>query len=255
MSSVAPAVRHPDDILPPYPLRRFSVAEYHRLAEAGILTEDDDVELLEGYVVPKGCTLVRDEDDASGLPPWPVRRFTVDEYHRMIQEGILTEDDRVELLEGWIVPKMARNPPHDVSVALVNDALRRHIPGDWHVRPQCAATTVDSEPEPDAAVVRGRIRDYLPSHPGGGDAGLFVEVSDSSLPRDRRKKRIYARARVPVYWIVNLIDDQVEVYSDPAGEGDEADYRSEQVFRRGEAIPLVLDGQEVSQVPVDEILP
>ena len=90
-------------------------------------------------------------------PPEPVRRFTVDEYHRMIQLGILKEGDPVELLEGWIVAKMARNPPHDVVVGLVQAALSAVLPSTWICRGQSAVTTSDSEPEPDVAVVAGRF--------------------------------------------------------------------------------------------------
>src|SRR5579862_9140639 len=85
------------------------------------------------------------------IPPFPVRPFTVDEYHRMIDADVLDEGDAVELLEGWIVPKMPRNPPHDATIGLADDALRIRLPAGWHVRLQSAITTSDSEPEPDLA--------------------------------------------------------------------------------------------------------
>src|SRR5205085_1775955 len=87
-------------------------------------------------------------------PPFPVRRFTVDEYHRLIQSGILGEDERVELLEGWIVPKMPRNSRHDGTIDFVARALGLCLPSGRWCRTQEAITTVDSEPEPDLAVVR-----------------------------------------------------------------------------------------------------
>ena len=108
------------------------------------------------------------------VPPLPVRRFTVEEYHQMIQAGVLGEDDDVELLEGWIVPKMARNPAHDAVVSMVMvDVLTPRLPKGWFCRGQSAITTADSEPEPDVAVVRGSTRDYLgpPSRPGRHGAG------------------------------------------------------------------------------------
>src|SRR5438128_3370052 len=98
-------------------------------------------------------------------PPFPVRRFTVDEYHRMIQAGVLTENDRVELLEGWIVPKMPHNPPHDGTISLVLRRLCTSLPDDWIVRAQSAITLPDSETEPDLAVVRGPESRYLSRHP------------------------------------------------------------------------------------------
>ncbi len=139
-------------------------------------------------------------------PPFPVRRFTVDEYHRMIQVGLLTEDDRVELLEGWIVPKMPRNPPHDATVEIADETLRPHLPPGWSLRVQSAITLPDSEPEPDVAVVRGGARDYLSRHPGPADVGLLIEVSESSLNRDRDEKgRLFAQAGIPHYWIINWL--------------------------------------------------
>src|SRR5215831_15286794 len=85
------------------------------------------------------------------MSPYPVRRFTVGEYHRMIQAGILTEDDPVELLEGWIVPKMPHTPPHDRTIQMGNKRTGRRLPPGWDIRVQSAISTADSEPEPDLA--------------------------------------------------------------------------------------------------------
>src|SRR4051812_21590777 len=84
-------------------------------------------------------------------PPLPLRRFTVAEYHRMIETGILSEDDDVELLDGWIAQKMSCNPPHDAALGLVQAALMAVLPGEWICRGQSAVTTSESEPEPDVA--------------------------------------------------------------------------------------------------------
>jgi Uma2 family endonuclease len=191
------------------------------------------------------------------LPPLPVRRFTVEEYHRMIQTGVLGKDDDVELLEGWIVPKMARNPAHDavVSIVLV-DVLPGRIPRGWFCRAQSAITTVDSEPEPDVALVRGSTRDYLTRHPSPADMALVVEVADSSLSRDRSyKASIYASAAVPVYWIINLIDHQVEVYTDPTGPDAWPVYRVRQDYHVGDSVPFIVDGRDLGPIPVQELLP
>jgi hypothetical protein len=89
-------------------------------------------------------------------PPVPVRKFTVEEYHRLIQLGVLHEDEPLELLEGWIVFKMPRNPLHDAVVSLIlNRVLAPRLPEGWFCRGQSAVTTADSEPQPDIAVVRG----------------------------------------------------------------------------------------------------
>src|SRR5438552_1260992 len=83
------------------------------------------------------------------------RRFSVPEYHRLTEIGVLTEDDDLELLEGYLVHKMARNPPHDCSIQLVSGAIVSAKPSNWCVRVQCAITLPDSEPEPDITVARG----------------------------------------------------------------------------------------------------
>jgi Uma2 family endonuclease len=193
--------------------------------------------------------------DAEVPAPFPVRRFTVDEYQRLGQIGVLGEDDRVELLEGWIIPKMNLNPPHSVCVQLVDDAVRKQLPAGWCVRIQDAVTTGDSEPEPDVAVVRGAIRDYSDRHPGPADVGLLVEVADTSLARDRFKCRLYGRASLPVCWIVNLVDRRVETYNDPTGPDSEPGYRRRDDYGPDDQVPLILDGREIARIAVQDLLP
>jgi Uma2 family endonuclease len=194
---------------------------------------------------------------ASGtLPPLPVHRFTVDEYHEMLQHGVLTEDDCVELLDGWIVPKVPHNPPHDSTIQVIEDTLRKHLPVGWRLRVQMAITTDDSEPEPDVAIVRGHVRSYAHQHPRPADIGTLVEVAESSLLQDRSVKGpLYARARITCYWIVNLIDESVEVYSDPTGPTSAPYFRRQQTYQRGELVPLELDGTQVASIRVDDLLP
>src|SRR5208283_4996251 len=104
------------------------------------------------------------------VPPVPVRRFTVDEYHQMIQAGIIGEDDNVELLEGWIVPQMARGPAHDAIISVImNVVVETRLPKGWFGRVRSGMTTTDSEPEPDVVVVRGSPRVYFARHPGPAD--------------------------------------------------------------------------------------
>ncbi len=190
-------------------------------------------------------------------PPLPVRRFTVDEYHRLIETGVLGEDDDVELLEGWIVPKMARTPTHDALISFImNRSLSPQLPSGWFRRGQSAITTTGSEPEPNIAVVRGLERDYLSRHPSPADMALVIEVADSSLQPDRvYKGRIYAAGDVPVYWIVNLIDRQVEVYTDPSGPDAAPSYRTRQDYKLGELVPFVLDSKDLASIAVQELMP
>src|SRR5271168_2093048 len=136
-------------------------------------------------------------------PPYPVWRFTVADYHRLIKAGGLTEDDPVELLEGWIVPKMPHNPLHDSTLDGAQDILRNLLPIGWRVRVQMAITTADSEPEPDLAVVRGPAERYRKRHPGPKDIAMLVEVSEATLRRDRvHKGRVYSKAGISIYWII-----------------------------------------------------
>jgi Uma2 family endonuclease len=108
-----------------------------------------------------------------------------------------------------------------------------------------------SIPEPDRSVARGSIRDYGGRHPGPADLLLVVEVSDSSLDEDRKLAEIYGKAGIPIYWIVNLVDGQVEVYSDPGPSG----YRSHEVLAPGHVLHVMVDGVEVGEIPVADILP
>jgi Uma2 family endonuclease len=186
----------------------------------------------------------------------PVHRFTVEQYEGMAAAGLLTADDRVELLEGVIVDKMTQNPPHNATIDFVRDALEPLLPEGWRLREQKAVRASDtSAPEPDLAVVAGPAARYLKRHPGPRDVALVVEVSDASLPDDRgRKQRIYARARIPVYWIVNLVDGAVEVHTDPRA-GKTPTYRGRQEYRPGEKVPVVIDGATVGDVAVADLLP
>jgi Uma2 family endonuclease len=185
-------------------------------------------------------------------PPFPVRRFTVDEYHRMMQAGILTENDPVELLEGWIVPKMPHNPPHDAVLDQAQEYLRQSIPPGWRVRVQSAITTPDSEPEPDIVIAPGPASRYRIQHPRPADITLVAEVSDSTLSQDRGlKATLYARAGIAVYWIINLVDTQVEVYTDPTGPDTAPRYRQHQDYHPGDSVPLTIGSKTVSIAVAD----
>lgn len=178
-------------------------------------------------------------------------QLSVAQYHAMRDAGILDEDDAVELLEGLLVRKMTKLPPHSVATTLVKDALARVIPSVFHLRAQEPVTTTDSEPEPDVAVVRGSPRDYLARHPSSSEVALIVEVADDSLKRDRGTKlRLYARAGIPEYWIVNLRARIVEVYRDPRSD----EYGTREDFSPGSSVVLAA-GDTTVTVEVDALLP
>src|SRR4051812_30202750 len=105
-------------------------------------------------------------------------RITVDEYHEMIRNNILTTDDRVELLDGYLVNKMPQNTPHSTAVDNLTELLYRCLPGGWRVRVQLPVGLTNSEPEPDGAVVRGVRGAFAGHHPGGADFGIVIEVAD-----------------------------------------------------------------------------
>lgn len=186
------------------------------------------------------------------MPRASLRRFSVAEYHRMIETGVLTEDDPVELLDGWIVEKMPRTPPHDAGIDLAKEAVEPLLPAGWRLRVQSAVTLTDSEPEPDLAVVRGPARRYTSQHPRADDIALVIEVASSSVDDDRDiKGPIYAAAGISWYWLVNLIKSQVEVFSDPVG----STYTTIKTYKANESIPLVVDGVTVGLIPVRDLLP
>ena len=180
------------------------------------------------------------------------RRFTPEQYHKAHLTGVIMEGEPIELLEGYMVEKPVRNPPHDNSVTCVTDLLYSHLPGGWLSRIQCAVSLGASEPEPDAVVLRGVRQNYRTRLPAAADVGIVIEVSDSFLDFDRRDKgRIYSRAGIPVYWIVNVVDGQIEVYTNPDPTANPA-FTATAVYAVGQAVPLVLDGTAAGSIPVNE---
>lgn len=183
-------------------------------------------------------------------------RFSVARYQKMIEAGILTSEDKVELLENYVVLKMPRNPPHDGTIQLITETLGKAVPQGWRLHVQLTVVLPDSQPEPDFAVVRGEVRSYFSRHPAPADTGMVVEVANSSLLRDQRDKtRIYARSGIPRYWIVNLVDQRIEVYTQPSGPTSVPAYGAFETFQPGDAIPLVLDGVTVASLAVADLLP
>jgi Uma2 family endonuclease len=192
----------------------------------------------------------------AGPPPEPIKRLSVEQYHAIIRAGVFDDDDPIELLEGWLVEKMPKKPPHSVATGLVSDALAALLPPGWHLISQEPITTDDREPEPDIGAVRGKRRDYADRHRRPKVVEVIVEVADTTLARDRGvKKTIYARAGIPTYWIVNLVDRSLEVYADPTGPAKKLDYRQEQIYGPKDSAVLVLDGEEIGRLKVKLLLP
>lgn len=191
--------------------------------------------------------------DAPDDVVFPVRRFSVAEYELIGAAGILTEDDSVELLEGLIVEKMTKNPRHDAMIDLLVWLLSRLLPLDWFPRGQNVLITNDSAPEPDVVVVHGDPQDFWNRHPKSADVALVIEVAETSLARDRRKRRIYARAGVVQYWIINLESDVIEMYAEP--DQTSAEYARRNVVPLRTAVTFGLSEDKSITLPFDTAIP
>jgi Uma2 family endonuclease len=160
--------------------------------------------------------------------------FTVAEYNRMGETGIFSEDDRVELIEGEIFEMSPIGKRHaacvDILVELFSEQLRRKV----IVRVQNPIQLGNySEPQPDIALLKRRDDFYRNAHPTSADVLLVIEVADTTLEYDRQiKVPLYARAGVAEVWLVNLLDEQIEIYTQPANEA----YQSQRQAGRGESI-------------------
>lgn len=150
------------------------------------------------------------------LHTFPVRRFTIEEYHRMGEVGILGEDDRVELIDGWIVKMSPIGSQHAACVSLLNRVLRA-VESTAIVRVEDPIIlNDDTEPQPDIAVVRFKANLYADAHPRPEDVLLLIEVAETSLEEDREiKLPRYAASSIPEVWIVNLMAHMIEVYREP----------------------------------------
>jgi Uma2 family endonuclease len=171
----------------------------------------------------------------------------------MVEEEVIVEDDRVELIEGLLVTKMGEKRPHVQAGLRGLRLLSRVVPSTWHVRKEDPiVTSAWGKPEPDLAVVRGRVEDYDDRDVAAADVALVVEIAESSLSIDRSDMAfVYSSSGIPAYWIVNLVDHQVEVYSDPGPAG----YQSSQLVRPGQDIPVVIDGTEAGRISASDLLP
>jgi len=181
----------------------------------------------------------------------PLRNFSRVDYDKMIDAGVLGEDERVELVGGAIVEMSPEGPGHACTIDLGADVLRRVFGAGFTVRVQHPLVIdPDAEPEPDVAVVAGDPRAHLGAHPRS--AVLVVEVAESSLAFDRREKALlYARAAIPEYWIVNLADRVLEVHREPAAQG----YGKIVVLAAGDELtPLGVPAGGIA-VTVDSLLP
>ena len=192
-----------------------------------------------------------------------VCRLNVDQLHQMLAAGVIYDGAPVELIDGLLVYKdrgdaggkrMSHGPRHATVIKRLGALDAKVGACGFHVRTQLPVTLSDiSEPEPDAAIVRGDDEAYTERHPAAADIAVVVEVSDTSLRRDQTtKQRVYSKAGVPTYVIVNLNAEAIEVYQSPSSE-DET-YRDKLALSRGDTLRFQL-GDTMVEIPVADLLP
>jgi Uma2 family endonuclease len=171
----------------------------------------------------------------------------------MVDSGVFTSEDRIELIEGFLVAKTTKSPPSCVASGLCVRILDRLVQDKgWHARTgqPVRIPSRSSEPEPDVSVARGTIRDYEQQHPNPEDIALVVEVSDSSLEQDRKLAETYGGS-IPFYWIIDIPGRRLEVFSAPVNGA----YTVHQVLRETDCVDLVIEGRILSRIGVAELLP
>lgn len=211
-----------------------------------LLTPRDDTE------TQPMTTLITSPGSATVLPGLVPYRLSVDQYEAMIKADILT-DDRIELIEGVLLHKMVKKPDHSAGSEGTWRAIHGVLPQGWHVRIEkpVRIPSRDSMPEPDVSVARGSFRDYEEIDPGPADIALVVEVARSSVAADRALAPTYGAAPIPAYWIVNVIDRQIELYVNPV----DGVYPPPVIIPETGVVDLVIDGQVVAQIPAADLLP
>lgn len=187
--------------------------------------------------------------------PW-IGRFRVGQYQRLPELEIITPADRIELAEGLLFVRHAFGEDHLAAVDHLRWAIGT-LPLGWQLRELPQLVLSDSQLEAEFAFVR-ESSEGTANHVAGADAGVVVDVASTPPLRDycqRDKTRIYARAGVPVYWIINLVDRRIGVYTQPSGPTAAPSYAAAVAYQPGDDVPLVLDGHAAASVPVADLLP
>jgi len=170
--------------------------------------------------------------------PFPVRRLSVTEYHKMGEIGIFGEDEHIELIDGVIREMSPKGTRHTSSVSNLTNLLPQLLAGKALIRVQDPIVLYDdTEPEPDVVVIKPRGNAYVAAHPRPDDVLLLIEVADTSLEYDKMVKLPrYAVAGIPEVWIVNLIENIIEVYREPFVSSGIGRYRIRMEFIKGDTI-------------------
>ena len=156
------------------------------------------------------------------LEPSSLKRWTVEDYHRMSELGILNPDERTELIAGQIILMAAKGIPHVTAIRLLATALDELLADQSAFVSTQDPIQLDnySEPEPDLAIIKGTILDYADHHPRPDEIYLVVEVADSTLKQDCEiKDKVYAQARIDDYWVLDLKNRQLHIFRNPTATG------------------------------------
>ena len=184
-----------------------------------------------------------------------LRRLTVREFYRAVEKGIFRDDERLELIRGEVVAMSPQKSRHAAAVDRTEAALQTAFPNAYFRSHSPIALDEVNEPEPDLAIVAGVVSDFDLKHPSPADVLLVVEVADTTLRKDRTlKAELYAEFGVPEYWIVNLVDDRLEIFRNPRQDSKgKWEYAVTEVATIGaKARPERGNGQEVS---VGDLIP
>lgn len=188
-----------------------------------------------------------------GLLLEQVHRFSVEDYYRLADEGIIAPQQCTELIEGIVVKMTPVSIAHRYAVDALLDILPAMLKPDWYPSGQNPFQLPRSEPQPDVAILRGSFRDYHDRHPQPKDAGLVIEVAESSLDYDRQTKGfLYSMHKVPEYWIVNLVDECIEVYRPTPGQPDR--FLPAETFATGTEVPVLIAGRNYGSVRVADLI-
>lgn len=172
-------------------------------------------------------------------------KLSIEEYHKLAEVGILNEDSRVELIEGELIEMSPIDPPHSWMINKLNRLLVNQVGNQAVVSVQNSVRLPpNSEPQPDFVLLREHMANNKTRIAGPEDVLLVIEVADSTLAYDRGvKQRLYAKARIPIFWIVNVSDENIETYRGPEGTG----YREKTIYRKGD----VLTFPEIASLKID----
>ena len=235
--------------LKPYKL---SVRQFEKMIAARVFPANARVELLGGLLATKNIT-----PKTSWFEDVPIYRLSVRQFEKMIAAKIFRHDTRVELLGGIPAVQMTKYSHHNYAVRRLGNMLRELVVPDHLVSEEKSIhLAMGWRPEPDIVVARGPDDRYRKTDPTADDIALIAEVSESTYTTDRGVKwRGYAAAGIAVYWIVNLDQRVIEVYTNPVGREKQASYENKTVFAASDGLPVVIAGQEIGRIAVNEILP